>query len=1004
MSFTSDSMRVPLRKLSWIACAACLGWATPAQAVRQPDHLVGRPSLEVAQGQPVRLVRHVTSQPGSSARAWRRYTSTVGGSWRALWDRETGVVLRIFGSGVFAPGSVASGPAAAGYAWEWLTRHLDLFAPGARPADFELVANELHGGVRSVGFAQHHRGRRVLTGQVSFRFKHDRLIAMGSEALPWVDAPVSPARVSRGAAEAAALAWIWDDFGWSLEPEAAEGPVVLPLVRARGATYHAVWSVTVRSVSPPARWDVYIDVATGQPVARHQRLRFYTGQVFYDAPTRYPQAGRQDYPAQYAEVTVGQTPNPTTTDIDGMLTLSATSVTVTARARGPYAVVENEAGADAEVSLTLDASSSTLWSDPNTEFVDAQIASFVHANEIKVYARTLNSSLGWLNGTIMVFVNGQGDCNAMSDGDNIYFLQGSSQCENTGRVSDVMYHEFGHSLHAQSIIWGVGAFDEALSEGLSDFLSATFTDDPGMGRGFFKFDGDYPLRHIDPSDKEYIWPDDIDSDSHQTGLIISGALWDLRKDLVGTYGQTDGVALTNRLYYAAMQRASDIPSSYVEVLVEDDDDGDLSNGTPNACAIREHFGAHGLTEGDSMFGGLFIRRPQADGLDVSIAIETPTDGCDHATVTAVNLAWDLREDPSVSGSEAMTTDASGLYAAAIPVEGEALVVRYQVRVELSDGTVKTYPENPADPLYETYVGAVVEIYCHGFETNPFDEGWSHGLTAGQSSSGADDWHWGPPRAESSSGDPTEPYAGNAVIGNDLGGVIDGDTYNGLYQSDKVNYAQSPVIDASGFDRVRLQYRRWLTVEDAYFDRATIYANGEEAWQNLDSGQGTSSHTHHEDQEWRFHDVDLTPFLDADGRVELRFEIASDGGLEFGGWTLDELCVVGVVEPRCGDGELNSPDEDCDDGAANSDTVPDACRSDCQVALCGDGVVDTGEQCDDANDDEGDDCLADCTLRDPEAGLSPGGCGCRLAAPSGTLPATPILGLLLLLGLLLRRRR
>ncbi|MEJ2457566.1 MAG: filamentous hemagglutinin N-terminal domain-containing protein, partial [Novosphingobium sp.] len=41
-------------------------------------------------------------------------------------------------------------------------------------------------------------------------------------------------------------------------------------------------------------------------------------------------------------------------------------------------------------------------------------------------------------------------------------------------------------------------------------------------------------------------------------------------------------------------------------------------------------------------------------------------------------------------------------------------------------------------------------------------------------------------------------------------------------------------------------------------------------------------------------------------------------------------------------------EVCDDGAANSDTDPDACRTDCQPAYCGDGVADTGESCDDGN--------------------------------------------------------
>jgi hypothetical protein len=45
----------------------------------------------------------------------------------------------------------------------------------------------------------------------------------------------------------------------------------------------------------------------------------------------------------------------------------------------------------------------------------------------------------------------------------------------------------------------------------------------------------------------------------------------------------------------------------------------------------------------------------------------------------------------------------------------------------------------------------------------------------------------------------------------------------------------------------------------------------------------------------------------------------------------------------------STGEACDDGdGQNSNTEPDACRLDCQVAACGDGVVDAGEECDDGN--------------------------------------------------------
>lgn len=50
---------------------------------------------------------------------------------------------------------------------------------------------------------------------------------------------------------------------------------------------------------------------------------------------------------------------------------------------------------------------------------------------------------------------------------------------------------------------------------------------------------------------------------------------------------------------------------------------------------------------------------------------------------------------------------------------------------------------------------------------------------------------------------------------------------------------------------------------------------------------------------------------------------------------------------CGDGVLQVGEE-CDDGWANSDTEPDACRTTCRLSYCGDGVVDSDEGCEGEN--------------------------------------------------------
>ncbi|GEM_PF-3496823 len=64
----------------------------------------------------------------------------------------------------------------------------------------------------------------------------------------------------------------------------------------------------------------------------------------------------------------------------------------------------------------------------------------------------------------------------------------------------------------------------------------------------------------------------------------------------------------------------------------------------------------------------------------------------------------------------------------------------------------------------------------------------------------------------------------------------------------------------------------------------------------------------------------------------------------------------IEEPVCGDGTVNQPSEECDDGNSNND---DSCRNDCTLPFCGDQIVDVGEQCDDGNSNNNDLCNNQC---------------------------------------------
>ncbi|HSA58115.1 MAG TPA: DUF4215 domain-containing protein [bacterium] len=74
-----------------------------------------------------------------------------------------------------------------------------------------------------------------------------------------------------------------------------------------------------------------------------------------------------------------------------------------------------------------------------------------------------------------------------------------------------------------------------------------------------------------------------------------------------------------------------------------------------------------------------------------------------------------------------------------------------------------------------------------------------------------------------------------------------------------------------------------------------------------------------------------------------------------------VCRPGCVNPRCGDGILDTNTEECDDGAqADGDGCSDECKIELPPPFCGDGNVDLDEQCDDGNVNPYDDCTIFCT--------------------------------------------
>jgi cysteine-rich repeat protein len=239
-----------------------------------------------------------------------------------------------------------------------------------------------------------------------------------------------------------------------------------------------------------------------------------------------------------------------------------------------------------------------------------------------------------------------------------------------------------------------------------------------------------------------------------------------------------------------------------------------------------------------------------------------------------------------------------------------------------------FPNNPADPLYQLMIGHGTPIWCESMDADP---AWE------QTSSFGFDWEWATLPAGPPSGDPRYAHTGTGALGTDL-------ESDGLYRSNATTTTSTPVTDVSQFARVHLQYWRWLDVEDAQYDRASILANGVPIWNNVRSVNGTLDHV---DREWRYHDLDVTEQVTTDGIMQITWSLKSDGSKELGGWTLDDVCLVGFES----------------------------------IGRCGDGILEEGEQCDDGNTVRGDGCSDRCYY-EPVSG----GGGCSTSGSPGLVVA------------------
>lgn len=795
---------------------------------------------------------------------WERFVAGEGAGWRLRADGATGTPWRMWGPGIHV-GATDSADDAVAAVRTFLSRHREL---GADPKDLPVG----HAVPTATGWVVHLPaqvdGVDVWRSGVVAWLYGDRLTMLGIDT--WELPRVGQAGVGHHAALAAATR------GLPL-PANAE-PVWLPRVDHLAPA----WVVEVED-APHTRVVLVTDgeVLARWSLSRHARIE---GQHHPRSPNDALVASPM--PRQRIVLDAGSSDF---TDADGYTDAGPGTFYLTGR----YARVSNATGPDGALPYSGE---DATWTTAHA--TQAEIDTYVWLNELKIWGDTYAPSVSWVTNRVDAVVNEEGTCNAYFDGDSIHLFSAGDGCSNTGEIADVVYHEWGHGLHMYSIPqaqWN-SRFDASLSEGVADSVSMLQTHSSNLAP-FFMEGQPEGLRNLD-NDNRY--PEDYngsaDADPHRNGLILGGALWDLVQLATDAYGSAAAYDLTSVILTGMLPAGPSMDEAWFAALAADDDDGDLGNGTPHACLLADAFGAHGLdATGGSGFAALAhvpVDWAAANApIPVNATLVDGLGGCaDLSGLDSASVHWRVQGD--VTWQEADLTVAGVSLAGELPPQAAGSVVEYYLEADTGAGTVR-WPQGGRIAPVTVYVGGVLEVQCFDLEDD--DSGFTgEGFT------------WGSPSGLGT--DPAVAASGDHVWATDGGA-------DGSYPDESSMYLETPPIDVGHYEGVFVHYQRWLGVEDGRWDTAAVSVNGEVLWENHASSGGEE---HHLDQAWIGHPILLD---DPGASVTIRWSLESDQALHFGGWTLDDVCLMAPDTPDNRLGITDLVAEDAADGVHLSWTHP-----------------------------------------------------------------------------------
>jgi hypothetical protein len=842
---------------------------------------------------------------------FEQFQSRQGGKWIAQWHAATGTPSAIYGTGLPIPGWGENSLAGArAHASALLREHGELLGLGV--SEFRESIGGRMGRAWTFTFDQYFRGLPVIDGRADVRINMSGVVAMlGSTAWPIpADFDVAPAI---GGDVATGIAWtaLGERPSEAPQPASAKQPRLVIWGDTHAADLAPVqlaWEVSLSNVDAQGNGKIgrfYVDAKTGAV------LTFVSDK--HECGFVGCNAGAATAPATAAATTAALPPVPTTvtvtgwtrtgvdafaalvnvpmpglvvavpglgnftTDLNGQFTIdinSPVTISITSLdgrhhnpitgANAPTASVTVNPGVPAAIDLLTAAAS------PN-EAAHTTASYFVDQTNEWCRAILGNSSQLATASSMAVTVNIASTCNAYYTGNTINFYQAGGGCANTA-FSTVVSHEWGHGIDER--YGGISNTNaEGISEGWGDIIGLYLMDTPLLGSGFQS--AGVALRR---GDNTFLYPYSGTS-PHAAGQVWMGFAWRLRERLRAAFGTPQAIAISNDIVITTLlANRSNRPDAVREVFIADDNDGNLLNGTPNydhlAGAATDKAIPFPVKQDVAITHtalGNTTNVLQPRRVDVTATAISP------GPISQVRLHFN-----NGSGAQIRTMVPNGSangFVGMLPGR-QSGATEYHIEVLHSNSSTTRLPLT-GEFAYTTTTatsGPVVPFYTETFNSGA--NGWTTGILTGTSQ----DWQFGTPNGKSgtSSGvawsDPSAASSNSGIVGTDLGAGI----ANGAYLANRSYWLRSPAINCTGRAGCVLQFRRWLTVEDAVYDRAQIFVNGTQIYVN-------PTGVNFVETAWTTVSYPI-PMADNQAAVTIEFRITTDGSLNLGGWNVDDLVV------------------------------------------------------------------------------------------------------------------